>query len=167
MTRRLLLSFSLPVLLALAVATPVLAFPPTTEVVTIENSVTVDTALCGFPVTFTENGSFKIKTFYDAAGTPVKTILTNYNERYTASATANGKTLVTNYPLVFITDFDAGQQLTLGLRTAYHVPGAGVVLLDAGRVVVDLETGETVFEAGQHQFLEGDADAFCAFFADP
>jgi hypothetical protein len=169
MTRRLLHIFSLPALLAVAlvVAAPALAVPPTTEVVTIENFTFVDTALCGFPVTFTENGTFKITTFYDDEGNPVRTILTNYNDRYTSSATANGKTLVTNYPLVVITPSEDGTRIELGLRNAYHVPGGGVVLLDAGRVVLDLETGETVFEAGQHQFLEGDAEAFCGYFADP
>lgn len=169
MSRRLLLTISLPALLAvaLAFAAPAVAVPPTTEVVTIENFTFVDTALCGFPVTFTENGSFKVTTFYDNEGNPVRSILTNFNERYTSSATANGKTLVTNYPLVIITSFEDGTRLELGLRNAYTVPGGGVVLLDAGCVVIDLVTGEAVFEAGQHQFLEGDADAFCGFFADP
>ena len=168
MSRRLLLTISLPALLAvaLAFAAPAVAVPPTTEVVTIENFTFVDTALCGFPVAFTENGTFKVTTFYDNEGNPVRSILTNFNERYTSSATANEKTLVTNYPLVIVTSFVDGTRLELGLRNAYTVPGGGVVLLDAGRVVIDLVTGEAVF-SGQHQFLEGDADAFCGFFADP
>ena len=58
-------------------------------------------------------------------------------------------------------------KVEMGLRNAYRVPGAGVVLLDAGRVVIDLATDDVLFEAGQHQFLEGDADAFCSYFAGP
>jgi hypothetical protein len=169
MSRRLLLTFSLPALLSAACffAAPALAVPPTTEEVTIEDFSFVDTELCGFPVTFTENGTFKVTTFYDDQGNPVESILSNSNVRYTSSATANGKTLVTNYPLVIITSFEDGTRLELGLRNAYSVPGEGVVLLDAGRIVIDLVTGEVQFEAGQHQFLEGDAEAFCSFFADP
>jgi hypothetical protein len=75
--------------------------------------------------------------------------------------------LVTNYPLVISTSFQDGARLELGLRNTYSVPGEGVVLLDAGRIVIDLVTGEVLFEAGQHEFLEGDAEAFCSFFADP
>ena len=96
----------------------------------------------------------------------MRTILTNFKDRYTATATANGKTLSTNYPLAVIT-YGEDLRLELGLRNAYRVPGAGVVLLDAGRVVIDLATDDVLFEAGQHQFLEGDADAFCSYFADP
>jgi hypothetical protein len=162
--RALILSF---VVLPLVFATPTLAVPPTTEVVTIEDFTFVDTELCGFPITFTESGTFKVTTFYDAEGNPVRTVLTNFNERYVATATANEKTLTTNYPLAIITSFEAGAVLELGLQNAYTVPGAGVVLLDAGRVIFDLATGDVVFEAGQHQLLEGDVSAFCNFFADP
>lgn len=44
-----------------------------------------------------------LPTFYDAEENPVRTILTNFKDRYTATATANGKTLSTNYPLAVIT----------------------------------------------------------------
>ena len=156
------------VLLPLVFAAPALAVPPTTEVTAVElgDFASVNTELCEFPIMFDESGSFKVKTFYDAEGNPVRTILTNFNDRYTATATANGKTLSTNYPLAVIT-YGEDLRLELGLRNAYTVPGAGVVLLDAGRVVIDLATGDVIFEAGQHQFLEGDADAFCNYFADP
>ena len=164
--RRLLLS---SVLLPLAFAAPALAVPPTTEVTEVElgDFASVDTELCGFPIAFDESGTFKVKTFNDAEGAPVRSILTNFNQRYTATATANGKTLSTNYPLTIHTSVVEGLRLELGLRNAYRVPGAGVVLLDAGRVVIDLETDEVLFEAGQHQFLDGDAEAFCDYFADP
>ncbi len=167
--RRLLIS---SVLLSFAFAAPALAVPPTTEVTEVElgDFASVNTELCGFPIAFDESGSFKVKTFYDAEGNPVRSILTNFNQRYSATATANGKTLSTNYPLTIHTSFVGGEEdlrLELGLRNAYTVPGAGVVLLDAGRVIIDQATGDVLFEAGQHQFLEGDAEAFCDYFADP
>ena len=154
------------IVLPLVFASAAIAAPPTTEVTVIVDSVTVDSDICadfGFDVTFVENGTFKTKTYYDREGNVVKTILTNSNVRYTSTATANGKTLLTNYPLVFITRGDGDIQV--GLRNAYHVPGAGVVLLDAGRLIFDVDTGDVVFEAGQHELLNGSVDAFCGYFA--
>jgi hypothetical protein len=161
------------VVLPCVLAAPALAVPPTTEVTEVElgEFAFVDEELCGFPIMFDESGTFKVKTFYDAQGNRVRTVVSNFNDRYNATATANGKTLATNYPLVIITSINENDQedlrIELGLRNAYRVPGAGVVLLDAGRVIIDQATGDVLFEAGQHQFLNGDAEAFCDYFADP
>jgi hypothetical protein len=169
MTRRLLLTVSASSLLALALAfaTPALAAAPTSEIIVVTDFQYVDEALCGFPVTFVDNGTFNLTTFYDDAGNPIKSVATNYQARYTVSATANGKTLTTNAPAVVVESFEQGIELVLGLHNAYHVPGEGVILLDAGRVLIDLQTGEALSEAGPHQLLAGDAHAFCGFFADP
>jgi hypothetical protein len=153
------------IVLPLAFTAAALAVPPTNEVTTIVNVSDVDTDICadfGFDVTFVENGTFKTRTFYDREGNTVKSILSNFNVRYTSTATANGKTLSTNYPLVFITYTDA--DIRVGLRNAYHVPGEGVVLLDAGRLILDPATGDVSFEAGQHEFLNGSVSAFCGYF---
>lgn len=151
--------------LPLVFAAAALAAPPTTETTVVVNAETVDSDICaafGFDVTFVENGSFKTKTYYDADGNEVKTILTNSSVRFTSTATANEKTLLTNYPLVFITRGDG--DIRVGLRNAYHVPGAGVVLLDAGRLILDIDTGDVEFEAGQHELLNGSVDDFCGYF---
>jgi hypothetical protein len=150
------------VVLPLVFSAAALAAPPTTEVTVVVNDETVDSDICDFDVTFVENGTFKTKTYYDGERNIVKTILTNSNVRFTSTATANGKTLSTNYPLVFITYSDA--DIRVGLRNAYHVPGAGVVLLDAGRLILDIDTGGVIFEAGQHELLNGSVDAFCGYF---
>ena len=126
----------------------------------IVDAVSVDTEIFGLAVEFVENGTFKVRTFYDREGNIVKTILSNFNVRYISTASANGKTLGTNYPLVFITRGDA--DIRVGLRNAYHVPGAGVVLLDAGSLIFDAN-GDVVFEAGQHVLLNGSVDAFCGY----
>jgi hypothetical protein len=153
------------VVLPLVLASAALAVPPTNEVTTVVNSVTVDEDICadfGFDVTFVENGTFKTRTFYDREGNEVQTILSNFDVRFTSTATANGKTLSTNYPLVFITR--DGADIRVGLRNAYHVPRGGVVLLDAGHLILDGD-GNVVFEAGQHDLLNGSVDAFCGYFA--
>jgi hypothetical protein len=152
------------IVLPLLFAATALAVPPTNEVTTIVDNVAVDEDICadfGFDVTFVENGTFKTRTFYDREGNEVKTILSNFNVRYTSTATANGKTLSTNYPLVFITRGD--DDIRVGLRNAYHVPGEGVVLLDAGRLILDA-SGDVTFEAGQHDIVSGSVDAFCGYF---
>jgi hypothetical protein len=162
--RRWFLALTL-VVLPLVFTTAAVAVPPTNVVTTNVNQVEVDEDICadyGFDVTFVENGTFKTRTFYDREGNEVKTILSNFSVRYNATATANGKTLSTNYPLVFITR--DGADIRVGLRNAYHVRGEGVVLLDAGHLILD-GAGNVEFEAGQHDLLNGSIDAFCGYFA--
>ena len=39
------------------------------------------------------------------------------------------------------------------------------MLLDAGNLILDIDTGDVVFEAGQHELLNGSVDEFCGYFA--
>jgi hypothetical protein len=170
MTRRRLpftASAAMLLAVALALAAPASAAAPTTTIVVVDDPPYVEDTLCGFPVTFLDNGTFKLTTFYDDVGDPVKSVATNHRVRYTVSATAHGRTLTTNAPAVVIESFEEDTELVLGLHNAYHVPHHGVVLLDAGRILIDRQTGEAVFTAGPHELFAGDADAFCDFFADP
>ena len=152
------------IILPLAFAASALAAKPTRVVTVVVDSTNTNTTLCGFPIVFVENGSFKVTTFYDSAGNKVKSILANAGP-YSETATANGKTLTANYPAPYITSFTNGTEALLGLRSAYVVPGSGLVLLDAGRVVFDSATGDVLSQSGQHQVLDGDTAAFCAYFA--
>jgi len=45
------------------------------------------------------------------------------------------------------------------------VPGAGAVFLDVGRLVTNQAGTEITFEAGPHQFIDGDLDGLCAVLA--
>jgi len=62
-------------------------------------------------------------------------------------------------------DFEANTAAVVGLR--YHIvfPGTGVVLIDVGRLVIDLETFEATFEAGQHPQWNGEEIDYCAALA--
>ena len=153
----------LAMLLSFVNVSPALAEQPSTNVTVVVDFTHTETALCGFPIVYTENGTFKEKTYYDGEGNPIKLILTNMS-RYTETATANGKTLTTTWPSGFIVSFVNNTAAQFGLRAAYHVPGEGVVLLESGRVVFDLTTGDVLFTAGQHQLLDGSADTFCSYF---
>ena len=124
----------------------------------------VESEPCGFDITFTDFGTYKVTTFYDRDGNPLRSVVTNAR-RYQASATANGKTLVTNYPLVVVTSTVDGTRIELGLANAYHIPGGGMLMINAGRLVLDDATREVIRESGNHDVVEGDVDAFCDYFA--
>jgi hypothetical protein len=164
MHRRLLLLvlFVLP----LAFAAPAQAIAPTRVVTTQIDLTYVDTDLCGFPITFVENGTYKATTYYNSQGTPLRSVITN-QRRYVATATANGKTLLTNYPLVIRTTFESNTRTEMGLLSAYHVPGKGLILINTGRLVIDRATGNVVFSAGPHNIVEGNVSDFCGYFAGP
>jgi hypothetical protein len=154
--------------LALAPAVPALAAEPAKFVFTVDNFTWTDD-LCGFPVTHTENGTGKVTVFADQQGNLVKSIATDMS-RFTITASANGKTLISNEPTVLILDFDANTLAQLGLIAAFHVPGQGVILLAAGRLVV-VPTGAPPTPAdvlaidGPHQPIQGDVTAYCNYFS--
>ena len=161
---RLGLGLVLPLLLLLLLATPAQAIAPT-KVVTTQIDLTFDDSdICGFPITFVENGTYKTTTFYDSQETALRSVITN-QRRYVATASANGKTLLTNYPLVIRTSFEDNTRTERGLFSAYHVPGEGLILINTGLLVIDRATGDVIFSAGPHDIVEGNVSAFCDYFA--
>jgi len=153
--------------IALALAASARAVEPATFVFTVDNFNWTDD-LCGFPITHVENGTGKVTVFFDQDD-PAKAISTDMG-RFTITASANGKTLVSNEPTVLILDFQANTLAQLGLIAAFHAPGEGVILLAAGRLVV-VPTGAAPTPAdvlaidGPHQPIEGDVAAYCNYFA--
>jgi len=94
-------------------------------------------------------GSNRLTTYYDAGGAPVRVSFHGiYNGTMTNSAT--GKVL-TDTPSVIRTTIDllAGTQTTVGAAWTVTVPGEGVVLVEAGRLVF-AGNGPPVFIAGPH-----------------
>jgi hypothetical protein len=73
----------------------------------------------------------------------------------------NGATLRGTFNANEIVDLVDGQAIEDGQVFRILMPGAGVVLLDVGRFVIDFDEG-FVFLKGRHQFFEGDVDALCA-----
>jgi len=154
--------------IALALAASARAVEPATVVFRVDNFTWTDD-LCGFPVTHVENGTGKVAVFFDPQGDPIKAINTDMG-RFTITASANGKTLVSNEPTVLILDFHANTLAQLGLIAAFHVPGEGVILLAAGRLLV-VPTGapptpaDVITIDGPHQPIEGDVAVYCSYFA--
>lgn len=94
-------------------------------------------------------GTTHVTTFFDRDGAPKRvTVHGNYTGLMTNSVT--GKTLVDAPSVAFITiDVQAGTQTNVGTYWSVTVPGVGVILLEAGRLVFD-GAGPPVFIAGPH-----------------
>ena len=49
----------------------------------------------------------------------------------------------------------------MGAGFRINLPGQGVIFLMSGRLMVDLVTGESLFEAGPQDWWEGNVDKLC------
>jgi hypothetical protein len=129
----------------------------------------IDSETCGFDITVHTFGSFTDTDFFDNSGFLFMTIETiGPSGPFTVTETANGITLTMqnqSFQVVITYNPDGSPKTTTfdGPVFKFTVPGGGVVLLDVGRLTFDSE-GNVVFEAGPHQQLQGDVDAFCAAF---
>ena len=123
-------------------------------------------------------------TFADTTTCPGMTIVQSNEERDTiiefsptrlhiqrhgaATLVANGKTLTSNFSAMILEDWNVSQVKVVGTIYNIQVPGSGNLLLDAGKVVIDLSTNPPTFTiAGPHQQFTGDVAALCAYFAAP
>jgi hypothetical protein len=85
-----------------------------------------------------------------------------------ATLTANGKTLTSNFSAMIFEDWSVSQVTVVGTVYNIQVPGGGSLLLDAGKVVIDLSTDPPTFRiAGPHQQFLGDVADLCEYFAAP
>jgi hypothetical protein len=83
-----------------------------------------------------------------------------------ATLSANGKTLTSNFSAKIFFDVPNSVRV-VGTVYDIQVPGAGNVLLDAGNIAFDFETGDLLYVHGPHQQFSGDVAALCGFLADP
>ena len=87
--------------------------------------------------------------------------VTTSNYRITIENPETGVSLWTPSPEhILETAFDT---TNTGLVIRFVLPGAGLLTLDAGRVV--FENDGDVYIDGPHMFLEGDVEALCAALA--
>jgi hypothetical protein len=87
----------------------------------------------------------------------------------TATLTANGKTLTSNFSAMIFLDPTTTVAKIVGTVYNIQVPGAGNVLLDAGSIAMDFSTDPpTVLHVGgPHQQFFGDVAGLCSYLADP
>jgi hypothetical protein len=130
---------------------------PQTATIPISFSV-VDTRACGpsLPITTSGTGEIRITTFAD--GRQIR------HSDVDITLSAGGKT-VTNRQnnTVYV---DGTTRTIVGAAWTINVPGQGVLVLDAGRLVLG-PGGEVLFEAGPHELFHGDVAALCAYLSSP
>jgi hypothetical protein len=143
--------------------------------------IVVSTAVAAPPDKVTFDSSF---SFVDTTTCPGTTIVQSNEERDTiiefsptrlhiqrhgiATLEANGKTLTSNFSAMIFEDWDVPQVKVVGTVYNIQVPGSGSLLLDAGKVVIDLSTNPPTFTvAGPHQQFSGDVAGLCAYLAAP
>jgi hypothetical protein len=147
--RRLLLIL-LVTLLTLTLFTSALAAKP--EFFTVHVDDTYEVGECdGFTIINHEEGKAKFSTHFDQDGNFVMNI-GRFSLRHTLSNSVTGKSLFS--PDVGIDKFTIHQDgsatlAVIGLITRIVVPGEGLVFARFGRLVINADTGETIFEAGR------------------
>lgn len=148
--RRLLLVV-LTILLTLALYTPALAGKP--DMITIPVDDTVVFGECaGFSVIEHVQGTIKVSFHTDKDGNPVME-LARFSLRHTYSNSETGASLSSQDVGIDKITFNqdgSGTVAVIGIVARIVIPGQGLVFAHLGRIVLDLETGEVLFEAGRH-----------------
>jgi len=144
------------------VAFPAFASAASADVPAVVTGATpaVDSHFCSFPVY--RSDVFKLTTITKPDGT----LITHIDRVLTF--TANGESLTSNDHFTRLVD-PAQPYLAdiAGHLIGIELPGYGPILLEVGHFVLDMRnpTAPIVFEAGQHDTLDHDTAAFCAYFA--
>ena len=141
--------------LAMFALVPVLAAPALAAVPDVQTSEFVvdhePMVNCGdFKIFADGYGSTRLTTYFDRNGQPIRAAFHGrYNGMMTNSVT--GATLFDAPSVANITfDLVAGTQTNIGAYFTVTSPGAGAVLIEAGRIVFD-GGGPPVFIAGPHR----------------
>ena len=160
--RRLLLVCS-TILLSLALFTPAFAAKP--EFITIPVDDTFTAGECdGFSVIERVQGKVKVSTHFDQNGNFVMEIA-RFSLRHTLSNSVTGASLSSpdvGIDMTVINQDGSGTIAVIGIVSQIVVPGEGPVFRHLGRIVFDINTGEVVFEAGQHDDFADLLPALCS-----
>jgi hypothetical protein len=115
----------------------------------IENSEVIEGA-CDFPVLAEFTGQGRFLVFFDREGNPIRA---QVHTRHAGTVTnlETGLTLRDPVHRTTFYDFVKRTMTVVGLEFGITVPGKGVVVLEAGKAVFDLDTGEVL----QHHHLPG------------
>ena len=147
------------VVLALASVMTVLAAEPDIQVFHDEGSDVV--ADCGSFLALTDfEIDGRVTTFFNKDEKPIRVqVHVTYDGTLTNSVT--GFTLRDPSHLTLMENLQEGKTTQAGMAFAVTVPGEGLALLDAGKLVFDQE-GNVIFEGGPHDFLHEGESLICA-----
>ena len=117
---------------------------------------------------FTTTAHFEIRRtvmdFYDRDGSLVRTVI-HVHFVGTATNESTGASLPVNGQRHIVLDYVDGTFTETGVLRHVTAPGQGIVLHEAGRIVLGLTDDAVLFEAGPHQLWHGDVAAFCTALA--
>ena len=123
-----------------------------------------DPSLCAFPIVVHTEGTFQLKTFFDADGNVTREQTTVNNFKVTFTNPANGKSIRTVLAGPFITEPNGDGTITVtinGNDGHFTAPGQGVVWSNVGRIVYIAPADdpftilEVLFVAGQYDLSAG------------
>ena len=161
--RRMLLGVLLGCLLALAGVPAASAATPVFEDVFIDAGEAV-LADCGaFLVLDRYVLSYRVARYFDRNGVEVR-VIEHVSGTDTLINSATGAAYPTTFHSTAVIDPQAHRAAFIGVIFRLTLPGAGAVFLDVGRVVADPQ-GNLSFQAGPHQFYDGDLAGLCAALA--
>jgi hypothetical protein len=116
-----------------------------------------------------ENGTThrEITIAYDQAGNETKrvthiiSLVGTFTNAVTRTTVPESAHFVITHTLLTPGDPSTDQATVTGLFAKVVLPGGGIILQDAGRVVFD-PSGDITFEAGKHQFTDSQLADLCA-----
>lgn len=113
---------------------------------------------CGYPVMIHEEGRIKDIYHIDQNGDFVMESLTGENVRITFINAQTGQSLTSVQTGLILYQVDGA--FAAGVTAHFHIPGDGVVMLDAGKFAFDAD-GNLIFEAGPHDYIDGNWQSLC------
>ena len=161
-SRRLLLVCS-TILLSLTLYTPAYAGKPVFTNITVDDTF-VAGECDGFSVIEHVQGRVKVSTHFDKNGNFVMEIA-RFSLHHTYTNSETGASLFSpdvGIDKIVINEDGSGTVAVIGIVARIVVPGEGPVFRHLGRIVFDINTGQAIFEAGQHDDFADLLPALCA-----
>jgi hypothetical protein len=148
-------SLGLGCMLLLATAAPASAAPPViTEIVQVRVDLPFLEEPCaqGFEVLYSATINRRSITTLDEAG---NVVLDRRHVNFTGTLknSMTGTTLPYTGHFTRVFEPATGRLIFVGLVRRTTVPGIGTIELDAGISVIDDPSGDTLFEAGRHEYV--------------
>jgi hypothetical protein len=154
--------FALFGLVALSGFTPALAIGKPLFLDFHEESTDVFADCGAFQVLDAFQGDVKLTAMFDETGN-VDMIIVDFHGTDTFINSITDKSFTERFHNKVLHDFEKDRLAEVGVFYHLTVPGEGAVLLDIGRIVID--PPNIAFEAGPHQYFDGDFAGLCAALA--
>jgi hypothetical protein len=148
-------------------ATPALAARPDTYVFQFDDTHYAPrfSNYCGFPINVREWGTITDIVFYDKSGNYTGENFVLMRGGVAITNTLTGITF--SSPTAGLTKYSLDSASVSGLTAHINMPGEDQLMIDAGRVIFDLNTGERVFEVGTHDYMDGNWQMMCEALTNP